>query len=115
MCGLKIQTLEKLRVIRDQQEKSGYTAWTSNIFENNRTEKKKKRGDDFLFFNHVKKSETIWTEEKSERCKIWGRLGFIDEKIWLAIYLQKKKKLNEKDKYHFWSFNKEIYCSLSFT
>jgi len=39
----------------------------------------------------------------------------MDNKIWLAIYLQKKKKLNEKDKYHFWSFNKEIYSSLSFT
>jgi len=59
MCGLKIQTFEKLRIIRDQREKSYDTALTSNIFEINRTQKIKKRGDDFLFFNHIKKAETI--------------------------------------------------------
>jgi len=38
MCGLKIQTFEKLSIIRDQQEKSDDAALTWNVFEINRTQ-----------------------------------------------------------------------------
>jgi len=64
MCGLKFQTFEKWQLERDPQEKSDDTALTSNIFEINRTQKIKKRGDDFLFFNHIKK-QRLFEQKKS--------------------------------------------------
>jgi len=60
----KIPNFRKIEDHWNQQEKSDDTALTSNIFEINRTQKIKKRGDDFLFFNHIKK-QRLFEQKKS--------------------------------------------------